>query len=335
MAQSGYTPILIYASGTTGNTPSASNLTSSTSGAELALNYYDGKLFYKDNSGTVQVLATKGTGPIGGSNTQVQYNSSGALAGSANLTFDGTTLTANTLSVSTSTTTPIVQSSGSLLLKTNGTTTAVTIDTSQNVGIGISPSQKLSVLNSASVTGGHSGTLTSGSYFYLRGDSGSSSGQGSIFQINANYGLDTWIYNTNTSAFITATTLDVNGNLGLGVTPSAWTNTTVLEFTGGNWLGSNNVGLYAGSNNYYYSGFKYKTTAASTYYAQASGQHQWYTAPSGTAGTAITFTQAMTLTNSGQLLLGTTSPGQPNTTLTVAGGNSGTQQFVFQNTLTS
>lgn len=33
----------------------------------------------------------------GGANTQVQYNSSGALAGSANLTFDGTTLTANTL----------------------------------------------------------------------------------------------------------------------------------------------------------------------------------------------------------------------------------------------
>lgn len=30
----------------------------------------------------------------GGSNTQVQYNSSGTLAGSANLTFDGTTLTA-------------------------------------------------------------------------------------------------------------------------------------------------------------------------------------------------------------------------------------------------
>jgi hypothetical protein len=99
MAQSGYTPILIYASGSTGNTPSATNLTSSASGAELALNYFDGKLFYKDNSGTVQVLATKGTGPIGGSNTQVQYNSSGALAGSTNLTFNGTTLTANTLNL--------------------------------------------------------------------------------------------------------------------------------------------------------------------------------------------------------------------------------------------
>jgi hypothetical protein len=34
----------------------------------------------------------------GGSDTQVQYNSSGSLAGSANLTFDGTTLTANQMS---------------------------------------------------------------------------------------------------------------------------------------------------------------------------------------------------------------------------------------------
>lgn len=92
MAQSGYTPILIYASGTTGNTPSASNLTSSASGAELALNYFDGKLFYKDSTGTVQVLATKGTAVVGGSNTQVQYNNNGVLAGSANMTFDGTNL---------------------------------------------------------------------------------------------------------------------------------------------------------------------------------------------------------------------------------------------------
>ena len=35
----------------------------------------------------------------GGSNTQVQYNSSGALAGSANFTFNGTTVTINTLNL--------------------------------------------------------------------------------------------------------------------------------------------------------------------------------------------------------------------------------------------
>lgn len=37
----------------------------------------------------------------GGSNTQVQYNSSGALAGSANFTFNGTTATVNTLNLTT------------------------------------------------------------------------------------------------------------------------------------------------------------------------------------------------------------------------------------------
>jgi len=101
MAQSGYTPILIFASGTTGNTPSASNLTSSSSGAELALNYYDGKLFYKDNTGTVQVLATKGAGTVPGSNTQVIYNNNGALGASSVLTFDGTTLTSGAHTLST------------------------------------------------------------------------------------------------------------------------------------------------------------------------------------------------------------------------------------------
>jgi hypothetical protein len=99
MAQTGYTPILIYASGTTTNVPLAANLTSSSAGAELALNYADGKLFYKDSGGVVQVLATKGAGTIGGSNTQVQYNSSGALAGSANFTFNGTNLTLGTAGV--------------------------------------------------------------------------------------------------------------------------------------------------------------------------------------------------------------------------------------------
>ena len=98
MSQSGYTPILTYGSTTASNVPLAANLTTSSSGVELAINAADGKLFYKDNLGVVQVLASKGSGTIGGSNTQVQYNSSGSLAGSANLTFDGTTLTAAGLS---------------------------------------------------------------------------------------------------------------------------------------------------------------------------------------------------------------------------------------------
>ena len=40
-----------------------------------------------------------GGGTAGGSNTQVQYNSSGVFAGSANFTFNGTTATVNTLNL--------------------------------------------------------------------------------------------------------------------------------------------------------------------------------------------------------------------------------------------
>jgi len=58
MAQSGYTPILIYGSGTATNVPLAANLTSTSSGVELALNYADGKLYYKNSSGTVTLLAS-------------------------------------------------------------------------------------------------------------------------------------------------------------------------------------------------------------------------------------------------------------------------------------
>ena len=90
MSQSGFTPIQNYSSATASAVPLAANLAQ----GELAINTNDGKLFYKDSSGVVQTMASKATGAIGGSTTQVQFNSSGALAGSANLTFNGTTLTA-------------------------------------------------------------------------------------------------------------------------------------------------------------------------------------------------------------------------------------------------
>jgi len=98
MAQTGYTPISLYYSTTASTAPTAGNLVA----GELAINTADGKLFYKDSSGVVQVIAGKaGAGVAGGSTTQVQYNSSGSLAGSANLTFNGTTLTtANDASIS-------------------------------------------------------------------------------------------------------------------------------------------------------------------------------------------------------------------------------------------
>jgi hypothetical protein len=61
------------------------------------------------------------------------------------------------------------------------------------------------------------------------------------------------------------------------------------------------------NNGYYNSGWKYANTAAVAYYQQSGGSHIWQNAPSGTAGNAITFTQAMTLDTSGNLGIGTSS----------------------------
>lgn len=94
MAATGFTPIKLYASSTASAVPLAANL-DNTNGAELAINTADGRLFYKDSAGVVQTMASKATGAIGGSTTQVQFNNAGVLGGSASLTWSGTVLTSS------------------------------------------------------------------------------------------------------------------------------------------------------------------------------------------------------------------------------------------------
>jgi len=99
-------------------------------------------------------------------------------------------------------------------------------------------------------------------------------------------------------------------NLGVGVTPSGWSagyvgfqvkNASLASYTSGAFT-------WVGSNWYNNSGNKYIGTGFATLYEQTDGKHAWLTAASGTAGNAITFTQAMTLDASGNLGIGTTSP---------------------------
>ena len=187
MAQTGYSKVQIYSSSTATHTPSAGNLTNDTNGSELAINITDGKLFYKDNSGTVQVLATKATALSTVTNNGVVYvNSSGQATSGSALVFDGT-----------------------------------------NLGLGVTPSAWQSYL---------------------------------ALQMNAGSILS---YSTNDYRMVQNTLR-----------------------TGGAWQYINN-------------GF------ANAYLQNGSaGGHSWYIAPSGTAGNAITFTQAMTLDASGRLLVG-------------------------------
>jgi hypothetical protein len=104
-------------------------------------------------------------------------------------------------------------------------------------------------------------------------------------------------------------TLDTAGNLGLGVTPSTWAaGFAAFNFSSGGVIWSNGNNAIIGSNHYYNgANYIYKNSDFATRFQQSSGSFQWYNAPSGTAGAAITFTQAMTLDASGNLLVGTTA----------------------------
>jgi hypothetical protein len=429
MAQTGFTPILTYASGTASNVPLAANLTSSASGAELALNYADGKLYFKNSSGVVTLLASAAgasgdvVGPASATDnalarfdlttgkliqnsvgilsdagiltgltgltssgnvtfsaltsTRVPYASTGGLlVDSANMTFNGTRLTVADLADSGLTAGRVVYvgsgsalvdsaaltfdgtllattgnislgagsnltwggaygagiptiagSSGALLFYPNGSTSgeSMRLNSSGNLGLGVTPS-------ATSVTGYRAleiGAVGSG---FLGGANDLNA------TVNAYYntGLGGWI-RANTSAparyqlasgahvfytaaagttgtsfsFTQAMTLDASGNLGLGVTPSAWGGSYgAIETTGaGLWsINSGNLdfiqnGFYNGTN------YRYRNTNLASRYNQNAGVHSWFTAASGTAGNAISFTQAMTLDASGNLGIGTTSPG--------------------------
>lgn len=110
--------------------------------------------------------------------------------------------------------------------------------------------------------------------------------------------------------------LDSSGNLGLGVTPSAWGfayKAMQLFFGGGPF--TSNAGAVGFTGNCFHNGsnWVYASSNPATRYELGpdSGNHRWFTAPSGTAGAAITFTQAMTLTSAGllQLAAGNTGGG--------------------------
>ena len=105
--------------------------------------------------------------------------------------------------------------------------------------------------------------------------------------------------------------VDSSGNLGLGVTPSGWISAySAIDLgTTGAVYGRNDssveVSLTANAYRNSAGNWVYKLTDhAGQFGYDTSGAWNWKTAPSGTAGAPITFKQAMTLDESGNLGLG-------------------------------
>ncbi len=140
-----------------------------------------------------------------------------------------------------------------------------------------------------------------------------------VFGVYTNYsssvgGALAFVTNNGSSSYAERMRLDSAGNLGIGVTPQAWnSDCRVIDIGGsvsiGNTFGGPASLVYNAVQSTASSGaWKYRIAAsvpAGLYSVDST--HKWFTAASGTAGNAITFTQAMTLDASGNLLVGTTT----------------------------
>jgi hypothetical protein len=179
-----------------------------------------------------------------------------------------------------------------------------------NLGVGIAPlaSNQLTLYGSSSAQL-HMQNSTSGT--------GATDGFGVLLS-----GLNVTMTNHDIGYIALATSdterLRINsaGNMGLGNTPQTWdtgiglkafqfsTTGCIYSYS----FGGNNFTTI--SDNFYINSSgtgTYLTTNTASQYRQTAGAHQWFQAASGTAGNAITFTQAMTLDASGNLLLSKTT----------------------------
>ena len=188
--------------------------------------------------------------------------------------------------------------------------------------------------------GDFSGNLTTGgSNTFVGQGSGqttSSGVQNAFFGYNSGYGVTTGSNNvivgayTGAAAPISATgsnwivlsdgagnvrqTIDSSGNVGVGVTPSAWGGTGVkaLDVAAATSLAGSagSADMYC---NTYFNGtnFVFKASGYAGRYSQnvGVGYHAWYVSNNGTAGGTPAFTQAMTLDASGNLMVGNTTAG--------------------------
>ena len=158
---------------------------------------------------------------------------------------------------------------------------------------------KITIPNSSSdvLTFGSGNTPTAAQIAGI--DSGSSNGQLAL-------------YTTASGTSTERVRVDSSGNVGIGTTPSAWgSSVKAVQLPWGCAIFNIGAGDVAVTQNAYFDNpnFKYASTTGvgSSVYRQIDGTHRWSYSASGTAGNNITFSEAMRIDSSGNLLVGATA----------------------------
>jgi len=193
----------------------------------------------------------------------------------------------------------------------NGNATAITIDSSENVGIGVSsPSSYYSDKLVVDVGTGEDGiTLassnTTGASYIMWADGTSANTRYSGY-IGYNHGSDFMQFATNDG--VERMRIDSSGNMGIGVIPEAWNPafTEVLQVGPASLITSGGDNARVFSNAYYDGAYKRIGTGYAHSYEQTGGTHRWFSAASGSADSSISWAESMRIDSSGNLNIGTT-----------------------------
>ena len=245
---------------------------------------------------------TGGTGAVLGSGTSIQVKQattsvSGFLSSTDWTTFNNK---ANALSGTTNYVAKFTSSTviGNSAIYDDGT--SIGIGATTNLNFGVATTVGISVGGSSAYSGIQLRNTTGNLELFVGGDGATDAFIRNNMNGNLRFGT-----NGNEKMRITSA-----GNVGIGVTPSAFSTYKALQIGAfSSLVGQHNDTRAWLSNNAYFDGtnWKYIVNGPCVQYNLHDGEHRFNISSSGTANNNISFTQALTITSAGRVLIGTTT----------------------------